>query len=398
MVRHGRICSASRSPSTSSSPITIAGWILLNRTRYGRYVVAVGGNREAARIAGVPVRKVIFSVYVLSGLLAGIATILLCARLGSASPVSGNLYELDAIGAVVIGGTSLAGGRATIVGTFLGVLTFALIFSLMTQLNLSTEVQQVTKGSDRARRGPAADGRRPGTRCRVHPQRGGDHTMSLKRLITSIAAAALLTFVVAACGGDDEDQTERRVTSRPRAPADRRPSTEASGKTVSIIASVPPTDHGWLGAISKNAKAAAEQHDDVEFELLEAADADSQAQQIEQAIAQKPDALVVLPAGRRGADAGRPEGRGRRHPGRSTSTACSPSPTRPPRRSSATTTRSACSRPSTSPSSSSARATSSRSRASPASRSPRTARKGFNDELKKRCPDGGLKIVASAAG
>ena len=126
--------------------VTVIGWILLNRTRYGRYVVAVGGNREAARIAGVPVRKIIFSVYVLSGLLAGIATVLLCARLGSASPVSGNLYELDAIGAVVIGGTSLAGGRATIVGTFLGVLTFALIFSLMTQLNLSTEVQQVTKG------------------------------------------------------------------------------------------------------------------------------------------------------------------------------------------------------------------------------------------------------------
>jgi ribose transport system permease protein len=127
--------------------ITIGGWILLNRTRYGRYVVAVGGNREAARIAGVPVRRVVFSVYVLAGLLAGVATVLLCARLGSASPVSGNLYELDAIGAVVIGGTSLAGGRATIVGTFLGVLTFALIFSLMTQLNLSTEVQQVTKGA-----------------------------------------------------------------------------------------------------------------------------------------------------------------------------------------------------------------------------------------------------------
>ena len=127
--------------------ITIAGWVVLNRTRYGRFVVAVGGNREAARVAGVPVRRVIFSVYVLSGLLAGVATVLLCARLGSASPVSGNLYELDAIGAVVIGGTSLAGGRATIVGTFLGVLTFALIFSLMTQLNLATEVQQVIKGA-----------------------------------------------------------------------------------------------------------------------------------------------------------------------------------------------------------------------------------------------------------
>src|SRR3954469_15524291 len=127
--------------------IAIGGWIVLNRTRYGRYVVSVGGNREAARIAGVPVRRTIFSVYTLMGLLAGISTVLLCARLGSASPVSGNLYELDAIGAVVIGGTSLAGGRATIVGTFLGVLTFALIFSLMTQLNLSTEIQQVTKGA-----------------------------------------------------------------------------------------------------------------------------------------------------------------------------------------------------------------------------------------------------------
>jgi ribose transport system substrate-binding protein len=72
-------------------------------------------------------------------------------------------------------------------------------------------------------------------------------------------------------------------------------SAEGTGKTVNIIASVPPTDHGWLGAISKNAKAAAEQHDDVDFELLQAADADSQAQQVEQAIAKKPDVLVVLP-------------------------------------------------------------------------------------------------------
>lgn len=127
--------------------IVVGGWVVLNRTRYGRYVVAVGGNREAARIAGVPVRRTILSVYVLMGLLVGVSAVLLCARLGSASPVSGNLYELDAIGAVVIGGTSLAGGRATIGGTFLGVLTFALIFSLMTQLDLSTEVQQVVKGA-----------------------------------------------------------------------------------------------------------------------------------------------------------------------------------------------------------------------------------------------------------
>jgi ribose transport system permease protein len=127
--------------------ITAIGWILLNRTRYGRYVVAVGGNREAARIAGVKVRPIIFSVYVLSGICAAIAAVMLTGRLASASPLVGNLYELDAIAAVVIGGTSLAGGRATIVGTFLGVITFALIFNLLTLMGLAIEIQQITKGA-----------------------------------------------------------------------------------------------------------------------------------------------------------------------------------------------------------------------------------------------------------
>jgi ribose transport system substrate-binding protein len=109
----------------------------------------------------------------------------------------------------------------------------------------------------------------------------------------SMAAAALVALGLAACGGDGETKT---VTVQGAAPTGAAADGESgTGKTVRIIASVPPTDHGWLGAISKNAKAAAEQHDDVEFELLQAADADSQAQQIEQAIAKKPDALVVLP-------------------------------------------------------------------------------------------------------
>jgi ribose transport system permease protein len=127
--------------------VAVVGWILLNRTPYGRYVVAVGGNTEAARIAGVKVRRIVFSVYVLSGICVGIGAILLCGRLASASPVAGQLYELDAIAAVVIGGTSLAGGRATIVGTVLGVITFALIFNLLTLMNLAVEIQQITKGA-----------------------------------------------------------------------------------------------------------------------------------------------------------------------------------------------------------------------------------------------------------
>jgi ribose transport system substrate-binding protein len=112
--------------------------------------------------------------------------------------------------------------------------------------------------------------------------------MSLKRLPTSMTVIALVAFGVTACGGTET----KTVTVKAAAPtADGA----TSGKTVSIIASVPPTDHGWLGAISKNAKAAASQFKDVKFELLQAADADSQAQQVEQAIAKKPDVLVVLP-------------------------------------------------------------------------------------------------------
>ena len=116
----------SRRRCSSSWPSRRSGGCCSTAPRYGRYVVAVGGNPEAARIAGVKMKRILFSVYVLSGICVGIAAILLCGRLASASPVAGQLYELDAIAAVVIGGTSLAGGRATIVGTFLGVITFAL--------------------------------------------------------------------------------------------------------------------------------------------------------------------------------------------------------------------------------------------------------------------------------
>ena len=116
--------------------------------------------------------------------------------------------------------------------------------------------------------------------------------MSLKRLLISIAAMCLLAIGVAACGGDTKTVTE---TAPAASGSPASGGEDTTGKTVNIIASVPPTDHGWLGAISKNAKAAAAAHKDVKFELLQAADADSQAQQVEQAIAKKPDALVILP-------------------------------------------------------------------------------------------------------
>ena len=118
--------------------------------------------------------------------------------------------------------------------------------------------------------------------------------MSLRRLCITIAAAMLAVGVAACNGGDTETVTVQSPSGGAEGEGEGT-SAEGTGETVKMIASVPPTDHGWLGAISKNAKSAAEQYDDLDFELLQAADADSQAQQVEQAIAQKPDVLVVLP-------------------------------------------------------------------------------------------------------
>jgi ribose transport system permease protein len=127
--------------------VTAAGWVLLNRTSFGRHAVAVGGNRSAARIAGIRLGRVVFAVYVLTGLCVGISAVLLSGRLASASPVVGNLVELDAIAAVVIGGTALTGGKATVTGTFFGVITFGLIFNLLNLLNMPTEIQGIVKGA-----------------------------------------------------------------------------------------------------------------------------------------------------------------------------------------------------------------------------------------------------------
>jgi ribose transport system substrate-binding protein len=122
--------------------------------------------------------------------------------------------------------------------------------------------------------------------------------MSLKRLLMLFAAAAVLAVGVAACADDDDDEGDSGGADTAQSAGSTSAEEEgspASGGPVSIVASVPPTDHGWLGAISKNAQAAADEFDDVDFRLLEAADADSQAQQIEQVISDKPDVLVVLP-------------------------------------------------------------------------------------------------------
>ena len=126
--------------------VAIAGWVLLNRTTFGRRTFAVGGNAEAARLAGIRVQRHTVKLYVLSGLTCGIAAVMLMARTTTGSSTHGTLYELDAIAAVVIGGTLLIGGRGTIVGTVLGVLIFTTLGNVFTLNNLSSSAQAVARG------------------------------------------------------------------------------------------------------------------------------------------------------------------------------------------------------------------------------------------------------------
>ena len=126
--------------------VAVAGWVLLNRTTFGRRTVAIGGNREAARLAGIDVRRHTVWLYVLSGVAAGIAAVMILGRTTAGTSTHGTLYELDAIAAVVVGGTLLVGGRGTITGTVLGVLIFATLNNVFVQNNLSSSVQAVAKG------------------------------------------------------------------------------------------------------------------------------------------------------------------------------------------------------------------------------------------------------------
>lgn len=126
--------------------VYIAGWFLLNRTVFGRQLYAIGGNAEAARLSGIPVRRVIMATYVISGLCAGIAGLIVASRLESAVPDLGSGYELNAIAAIVLGGTSLMGGRGSLVGTLIGALFIAVLSNGMTLMNVQSFYQQIIMG------------------------------------------------------------------------------------------------------------------------------------------------------------------------------------------------------------------------------------------------------------
>lgn len=125
----------------------VAGYVVLTQTRYGRYVTGIGANVEAVRRAGVNVRRIVLSAYVLTGVAAAVAGIVIAARLGSGSSNAGVGFELEAIAAVVLGGTNLFGGRGTIVGTALGALTIAVIGNGLILAHISPFFTQIVTGA-----------------------------------------------------------------------------------------------------------------------------------------------------------------------------------------------------------------------------------------------------------
>lgn len=120
--------------------------IILQKTTFGRHTYAIGGNEVAAKISGIKVNKIKFLIYGISGLMSALAGGILTSRLNSAQPTAGTSYELDAIAAVVLGGTSLTGGKGRIVGTLIGVLIIGVLNNGLNLLGVSSFYQQVVKG------------------------------------------------------------------------------------------------------------------------------------------------------------------------------------------------------------------------------------------------------------
>ena len=126
--------------------VLIVGWFLLNKTKYGRYLFAIGGNETAAKLSGVPVKLTKFAVYVVSGICSGLCGLVVSARTSAGSPVAGQNYEMDAITIVVIGGCSLSGGSGSISGAIGGMLLMGVVTNGMNLLNITSYWQQVVKG------------------------------------------------------------------------------------------------------------------------------------------------------------------------------------------------------------------------------------------------------------
>jgi inositol transport system permease protein len=124
----------------------IITWLLLNKTPFGRYIFAVGGNENAAIASGIKSKRVVLKAFILDSILTAIASVVLMSRMNSGQPAAAVGYEFDAITAVVVGGTSLAGGSGSLIGTVIGAVIVGVINNVQNLLNINTQWQQVVKG------------------------------------------------------------------------------------------------------------------------------------------------------------------------------------------------------------------------------------------------------------
>lgn len=133
-------------PSLVMLLVYVLAWFTLQHTQFGRNVYAVGGNAEAARLAGIATQKTLMQAYIICGALASLSGVLLASRMSSGQPNAGQMYELDVIAAVVVGGTSLFGGRGSVAGTFVGAMLIGVLRNGLNLTGVGSYVQQVVLG------------------------------------------------------------------------------------------------------------------------------------------------------------------------------------------------------------------------------------------------------------
>lgn len=134
-------------PSIILLAVLVVSAVVLSMTAFGRSVYAIGSNEEAARLSGVPVNRYTIIVYAISGLVSGLAGLVYASQLSIGTPIAGQGYELDAIAAVVVGGTSLFGGKGTVAGTFIGTLIIGVLANILNLTGVDPYVQQLFKGA-----------------------------------------------------------------------------------------------------------------------------------------------------------------------------------------------------------------------------------------------------------
>src|SRR5699024_7973966 len=274
--------------------MALLGWFILTKTIIGRYTFAIGSNEEATALSGVNVTKWKIIIYSVAGIFTGVAGVVLSSRLNSAQPALGMGYELEAIAAVVIGGTSLQGGKGSIIGTVIGALIMGTLINGLRIMSIPQEWQQVAVGAvilvavyldilRRRRSCPPPD--------RTHPEE-----IDMKKRMTTLATMAVATLALAACGGgtvEDPGIEEPADGGDTGAETETAEGGEADGD-ISIAIVSKGFQHQFWQAVQQGAdEAAAELGVSITFEGPDdESQVDQQIQMLQTALDRGPDAIA----------------------------------------------------------------------------------------------------------